>query len=90
MERCMDAQEFVTRVIEGLNEALAKDPTLSLSGIAEDLCYKTNTLQQFRAGNCRSVRLATEVALLLPDVHGGTRCPHCGSLPTLTYERSRT
>jgi hypothetical protein len=86
----MDAQDFVTMVIDGLNVALAVDDNLSLADIAGDLGYAVNTLQQFRAGTCRSVRLATDLALAFPDYVGSAACPHCRCLPTLTYAKART
>lgn len=86
----MDAQDFVQKVIDGLNQVLADDPDVRLADLAHDLGYSVKTLQMFRGGTCRSVRLAQQVAEIFPEAAGLVRCPHCQALPSLTFMPRRT
>ena len=84
----MDAQHFVQMVIDALNRALDDNPDMCLAELAVEMGYRANTLQHFRSGKARSVRLAQELCGARPEIFEGLHCPCCGRLPVLSYSRT--
>lgn len=80
-----EADRFVQQVREGLNQYLQDNPEVRLADMATGMGYSPKTLQMFRGGSCQSVRLAVQVAGLIPEAAGAWRCPYCRGIHSQTY-----
>lgn len=83
--KTMTADQFVTRVADDLVALLERDRELKVSDIARAAGYSTVAVQQFRAGQYRSFRLAVRLTEIVPEIAEDIRCGCCGGLPPITF-----